>query len=188
MKSAGHELVSKTSLGCVALGVFVVMCGCQTWSPSNWGVPTSSRVPPPPTGSYQHQGAYYNNPSMGTPASPVKATTHVSPNSPAPVVQASAINPFGSNGSLPATNTSENSSAFGTGATSIGFQSARGQVTTAGYNDNGSGLAEVVTAGSLQSKANFDSGQFDSGSIDSSGRMEVNSNTGEGANLQWTGK
>lgn len=188
MKFAWHERMSKASTACVALGVLVVVCGCQTWSPSNWGVPTSSRVPPPPTGSYQHQGAYYNNPSMGTPAAPGKTITQVMPNSSAPVVQASAVNAFGSNSSLPAMNTNDKASAFSAGATSIGFQRSSGQVTTAGYNDNGSGLAEVVTAGSLQSKANFDSGNTDSGNAGASGRTEVNSSTGEGASLQWTGK
>jgi uncharacterized membrane protein len=87
------------------------------------------------------------------------------------------VNPFGSNGSMPATNLSANSDAFARSATSIGFQGASGQVNTASYNDNGTGMAQVVTAASMENTA-----------FDSSGRMEVNSNDGEGANLQWTGK
>ena len=152
--------------------------GCQSWSPSSWGVPTSTRVPSPPTGTVQPQGAYYSNPPMGTSAGTAKATTQIRPNSSAPVVQASAANPFDSNGSMPATNLTANSGAFSTGANSIGSQSTNGQVSTAGYNDNGSGMAQVVTAGSLQGTANYSS---DSG-------LGVNSNAGESANLQWTGK
>ena len=182
MKSVWRELRSKASTACIAIGLLVVMCGCQTWSPSSWGLPTSTRVPPPPTGSYQHQGAYYNNPSTGTPAPSLK-TTQVPPNAYAPVVQASAVNPFGSSGSLPTTNMSDQAGAFNTGTTSIGFQAASGHVSTAGYNDNGSGMAEVVTAGSLPSRADFDAGNINAG-----GRLDVNTNTGEGANLQWTGK
>ncbi len=184
MKSAWRELLSKTAIGCVAIGALTSICGCRTWSPTNWGVPTSTRVPSPPTGTVKTQGAYYNNPPMGTSASPVKATTHVTPNASAPVVQASAVNPFGSNGAMPATNLNGNSDAFSTKATSLGAQGLgnsngfTGQVSTAGYSENGSGMAQVVTAGSLQGNANYTS---DAG-------MAANSNTGEGANLQWTAK
>ena len=178
MKSAWRELLSKVSIACVGIASLTLFNGCQTWSPSNWGMPTSSRVPPPATGSVRPQGAYYNNPPMGTSAAPLKATTQNSPNNSAPVVHASAVNDFDSNGSMPATNLNAKSDAFSNGATSIGFQSASGQVSTAGYNDNGSGMAQVVTAASLQGSANFNS---DAG-------MSANSSAVEGANLKWTAK
>ncbi len=189
MKTAWRELLSKAAVGCVGIGALANTSGCQSWSPNSWGVPTSTRVPPPPTYTVKPQGAYYNNPPMGTPASPVKSTTQVTPNSSAPVVQASAVSPFGSNGSLPATNLSENSSAFSTNVRSISSQATGsqgtnnssalgGQVSTADYQDNGSGMAQVVTAGSLQGAAIYNS---DSG-------MGTSSNAGEGANLQWTAK
>ena len=86
-----------------------------------------------------------------------------------------------------ATNLSANSGAFSTSASSIGFQGAgsqgagqgvSGQVSTADYNYNGTGMAQVVTAGSMEGTANYNSDN----------RMDVNSNRDEGANLQWTGK
>jgi len=190
MKSAWRELFSKAAIGCACIGSLTSISGCQTWSPSSWGVPTSSRVPSPPTGTVKPQGAYYNNPPMGTAAAPIRATTQVTPNSSAPVVQASAVNPFGFNGSMPATNLSDNSGAFSTGATAIGSQGIgdsngfNGQVSTAGYNDNGSGMAQVVSAGSLQGVGSLQG----SGNYTSDSGVGASSNAGEDANLQWTAK
>jgi len=127
---------------------------------------------------------------MGTAAAPIRATTQVTPNSSAPVVQASAVNPFGFNGSMPATNLSDNSGAFSTGATAIGSQGIgdsngfNGQVSTAGYNDNGSGMAQVVSAGSLQGVGSLQG----SGNYTSDSGVGASSNAGEDANLQWTAK
>ena len=193
MKSAWRELLSKVAIACVGISSMTAFCGCQTWSPTSWGMPASSRVQPPPTGTVKPQGAYYNNPAMGASAAPVRSTTQFGTNSSTSVVPASAVNPFGSNGSMQATNLSANSSAFSTNAASIGFQGVgsqgvgslgvggqgvSGQVSTADYNDNGTGMAQVVTAGSIEGTANYNSDN----------RMDVNSNRGEGANLQWTGK
>ena len=202
MKSAWRELLSKVAIACVGISSMTAFCGCQTWSPTSWGMPASSRVQPPPTGTVKPQGAYYNNPAMGASAAPVKSTTQYGTNSSTSVVPASAVNPFGSNGSMHATNLNANSGAFATNTASIGFQDASsqgassqgagqgagsqgvggqwvsGQVSTADYNDNGTGMAQVVTAGSMEGTANYNSDN----------RMDVNSNQGEGANLQWTGK
>jgi hypothetical protein len=172
MKSAWRELLSKVAIACIGIGSLIAISGCQSWSPSGWGMPTSTRVAPPPTGTVKSQGDYYSNPPMG------KVTTQLEKNSSAPVVQASSVNPFGSNGSMPATNLNTNAGAFSTGATSIVSQGASGQVSTAGYNDNGSGMAQVISAGSLQGSANYNS---DTG-------IGANSNAGEAANLQWTAK
>ena len=173
MKSTWRVRVSKRSafLACA----LSVVCGCQTWSPSNWGVPAGTRVPPPPTGSYQHQGAYYNNPSTGTPASPpVNAAsspaggTTAAPGKTtsqniqtafggAPVMQASAVSPM--NSSSPRTQFSAASdAAFSAGASSSsrGSSASAGNVSTAGYTDNGSGMAEVVSANSLQAQPDID--------------------------------
>lgn len=184
MKSAWRQRLSSALIGCGSVGCVIAFSGCQTWSPSSWGVPTSTRVPAPPTGSVQPQGAYYNNGPMGTPAAPVKATTQVKPNVSAPVVQASAVNPFGSNGSMQATNLSDNSGAFSSVTTAVGSKQIGdskafgGQVSTAGYTDNGSGMAQVVSAGSLQATGNHSS----------DAAMGSTSSVGDGANLQWTSK
>lgn len=191
MKFAWRALLSKAAIGCAGFGSLVASSGCQTWSPSAWGVPTSTRVQPPPTGTVKPQGAYYSNPPMGTAAAPGKATTQASSNtSSAPVVQASAVRSLGSGG-MPATNLSDSSgtfssvsNAFGsqpTGLQNSGLQKAgdadaySGQVSTADYNDNGSGMAQVVSAGSLQGSGNYTS---DSG-------LGTSSSVGDNANLQW---
>lgn len=178
MRSAWRELLSKVAIGCVGISSLTAASGCQSWSPSSLGMPTSTRVPPPPTGTVQPQGAYYSNPGTATGVSPAKVTSQNVPSAAAPVVQASAVDPFGANGSMPATNMSANGGAFTANATSIGFQGAGGQVSTAGYNDNGSGMAQVVTAASLQGTPNLNS---DNG-------LGGNASVGEDANLQWTGK
>ena len=164
-------------------------CGCQTWSPSNWGVPAGTRVPPPPTGSYQHQGAYYNNPATGAtsaaPAAALKSTTQNFPSTAATngaVVQASA------NGSSYSASPSSNAAAFSSrlttasgnnGAASIGMQDINGQVNTADYTDNGSGMAQVVNASSVQSP------RLDPYSA--SGNIDANSNTANAGavDLKW---
>lgn len=169
MKAAWRELLSKVAIGCVTLGAVTTTVGCQSWSLTNLGVPTGTRVPPPPTGTVQPQGAYYNNPGAGTSAAPAKVTSNT-PSTAAPVVQASSTDPFGGNASMPATNLSSTAGEFSTNAISNGVQGASGQVNTADYNDNGSGIADVVTAGALQGGAAFQS------------------NADEGASLQWTGK
>ena len=185
MKSAWRDMLSKAVIGFAGVGSLVAISGCQTWSPSTWGVPTSARVQPPPTGTVKPQGAYYSNPPTGTSAAPVKATTQMRPNSTAPVVQASAVSPMGSGGSMPATNLNDSSGTFSSvskafgsqpnGVQSVGDTNAfNGQVATAAYNDNGSSEAQVVSAGAMQG-----SGSFTSDGIGSS------VNTGESANLQW---
>ncbi|MDX1929041.1 MAG: hypothetical protein SFV81_21115 [Pirellulaceae bacterium] len=186
MKFAWRALLSKAAIGCAGFGLLMASSGCQTWSPSAWGVPTGTRVQPPPTGTVKPQGAYYSNPPTGTAAAPVKATTQASANSQsAPVVQASAVSPLGSSG-MPATNLSDSSGTFSSvskafGSQPTGLQNSsdanayRGQVSTADYNDNGSGMAQVVSAGSLQGSGNYTS---DNG-------LGTSSSVGDNANLQW---
>jgi len=171
MKPTWRELVSTAAVATIGFCSVISMSGCQSWSPSNWAVPSGSRVPPPPTGSYQHQGAYYNNPTTGTPAAPIKATTQIMPRTSPTVVPASATSPMNAHGSMPATNLAAD-------ATSLGFLSAGGQVNSAGYTDNGSRMAEVVPASSLQPPT----GPNASGP---SGGVDLNAKVGEGPNLQW---
>ncbi len=188
-----------TCLKIVSVCTVTILCGCQTWSPSNWGVPAGSRVPPPPTGSYQHQGAYYSNPATGTASgAAVSSFQSTTPNFPSTqsaastnsttsssngmVVQASGVNAINSspNGSPYATAFS-NSPATQTdgGATSLGFQGSRTQVSTADYTDNGSGMAQVVSADALQAPP--DQG-LQNQNVDYSAGAGTNGSTGE---LQW---
>ncbi len=201
MKSAWRLRLSKRST--LVLCSLSIFCGCQAGAPSNWGVPAGSRVPPPPTGSYQHQGAYYNNPATGVSASPpaggtvsgvstTTGTTTGSTTAPnqtasqntqtafgaAPVVQASAVAPYNSvNPGTQISSNGNNDFSAGMPATSVGFPSTAGQVSTAGYTDNGSGMAEVVTANSLQAQPDIDP-QLQSGGVQITGSPN-------GANLQW---
>ncbi len=185
MKSAWRKRLAKIAFGCAGVGSLAAFGGCQSWSPSSWGVPTSTRVPAPPTGTVQPQGAYYNN-VPGASAAPPKATTQFSSGAPASVVQASANDPFGTNRSMPATsmpatNMPANSAAYANHTEAKGFQKTGGQVSTAGYNDNGTGMAQVVTAASMQGQPPANATHFNSDDIQGE-------NTGEGANLQWTAK
>lgn len=194
MKSTWRVRVSRrTAFLACALSV---VCGCQTWSPSNWGVPAGTRVPPPPTGSYQHQGAYYNNPSTGSPASPpvnsalnTTGGTTVAPGKTtsqnmqtafggAPVMQASAVSPL--NQSSSRTQFSSASDAAFTASSSSSSRSpsaSAGNVSTADYTDNGSGMAEVVSANSLQPQPDIDP-RLQSGSV------QIGASS-DGTNLQW---
>lgn len=192
MKCTWRTRLSKKST--IIVSSLFMLCGCQTWSPSNWGVPAGTRVPPPPTGSYQHQGAYYNNPATGTatsvsapptsgvPAAPGKTTTQIMPNQSMPggatVVPASAVAPL--NQLNPRTQISSGSSSVfeaSKSTSTVGFPSTRGQVSTAGYTDNGSGMAEVVSASSLQAPADMEQPL-------QNGNIEANASS-DGANLQW---
>lgn len=181
MSSTWRQLFSKAAFGCAAISSLTASVGCQTWSPSTWGVPSGSRVQPPPTGTVKPQGVYYNNPPMGSASASTNSTTQIAPNPSAPVVQASASDPFGSNGSMPATNLNATSIGSQTNSDSNGFT---GQVSTAGYTDNGSGMAQVVTAASLQGSTQ-DTVQ---GSANYTSDSAASPNAGDGANLQWTSK
>ena len=194
MKSTWRVRVSRrTAFLACALSV---VCGCQTWSPSNWGVPAGTRVPPPPTGSYQHQGAYYNNPSTGSTASPpvnsASNTTGGTTAAPgrttsqnmqtafggAPVMQASAVSPL--NQASSRTQFSSASDAAFTASSSSSSRSpsaSAGNVSTADYTDNGSGMAEVVSANSLQPQPDIDP-RLQSGSV------QIGASS-DGTNLQW---
>jgi hypothetical protein len=181
MKSAWRELLSSAAIGFAAVVSSVTCCGCQTWSPSSWGVPTSARVQPPPTGTVRPQGAYYSNPPTGTSASPVNTTTQTATNFSAPVVQASAVNSLGSGGGMPVTSLGDSAGTFSSVSKAFGSQTAGDAhvfstpVSTADYNDTGSGIAQVVSAGSMQGSGNFSS---DSG-------LGSRANPADNANLQW---
>jgi len=100
----------------------------------------------------------------------------------APVVQASAVNPLNQSNPRTQINSGSNSgsnAAFGAGmpATSIGFPPSGGQVSTAGYTDNGTGIAEVVSASSLHARPEIDPRL-------QNGNVEISANS-DGANLQW---
>jgi len=96
----------------------------------------------------------------------------------APVVQASAVNPLNQSNPRSQINSGSNA-AFGAGmpATSIGFPPSGGQVSTAGYTDNGTGIAEVVSASSLHARPDIDPRL-------QNGNVEISANS-DGANLQW---
>ncbi len=180
-----------TCLKIVSVCTVTILCGCQTWSPSNWGVPAGSRVPPPPTGSYQHQGAYYSNPATGTASGAAVSSFHsATQNFPSTqaaasngmVVQASGANTInGSRNSSPYANAFSNTPATPTdgGATSIDFQGSRSQVSTADYTDNGSGMAQVVSADALQAPP--DPG-LQNQNVEYSAGAGINGSTGA---LQW---
>jgi hypothetical protein len=154
---------------CFASLLLVFASGCQSWSNMSAPMQSATRVPPPGTGSYNLQGAYYNNPATAQ-------SNNLSPTSgnAAPVVQASAtsgsFNPAGSNyptsqftdsGAVSFASTNAmNAAAFGT---------ASQGVNTAGYTDNGSSGAQVISASSMPTRV---SDASNSDSIDTT-------------NLQW---
>ncbi len=158
MKLAWRGRLSAFLCCSFALGL-LVSSGCH-----NLGSPMQSatRVPPPGTGSYNLQGAYYNNPATATsstvPSSPVPIfQANAAPTNPAPVVQASATSdnyaPAGAN--FPTTKfvgDSSAQSANGTnfGPSSLGTTGSSG-VSPAVYTDNGNSGAQVIQASSLQS-------------------------------------
>ena len=187
MKTAWRSKTNtRSALSLVGLCLLTLGCGCQSWSPSTWAVPAGSRVPPPATGSYQHQSAYYNNPSTGAaataPAAALKSTSQNFPST-------ASTN---ANGVMQASATAPTSSAYGTafssrvttaqadsGLSPMGSQDASGQVNTAGYTDNGTGMAQVVSASSLQ-------GQHDDRGLQS-GSIEIGTNTSNAgaSELKW---
>jgi hypothetical protein len=127
-----------------ALGI-ATNTGCQSWSGMGAPMQASTRVPPPATGSYNLQGAYYNNPATATSSTSTPASTT------APVVQASATsNPYAPAGANFPTSQY-------VGDTSANYASAANQpsnssasVSTAGYTDNPNSGAQVIPASSLQ--------------------------------------
>ena len=177
---------SALSFSLIGLSLLTLECGCQSWSPSTWAVPAGSRVPPPATGSYQHQGAYYNNPSTGAaaaaPAAALKSTSQNFPSTASTnangVVQASATSPTSSAYGA-AFSSRVTTSQADSGLSPIGSLDASGQVNTAGYTDNGTGMAQVVSASSLQGQ--HDEQGLQSGSID----IGTNTSNARASELKW---